>query len=140
MNLACICLFYIRNNPLASIIEGISHVRNLKILCVGIIDSMHMSSINLFNFIWTPILQTTAGTKQIHPGMIFILMLISFLIQNKILEMTNGIALKSNIKIFNYYFLCCLIVIFFMLNFILIYLIDIWTTRLICLILIAVLI
>jgi MFS family permease len=119
-------------HPFISMWEGIKLLVHPQILSVGILDSMHMSGINIFNFIWTPILQITAGTINIHPGMIFITMLISFLVQNKILQMINSIYPIS------YYYLCSIFNLSFLFSFMGIYIFNTWNARLICLMIIGV--
>jgi hypothetical protein len=73
------------------------------------------------------VLQITADSKKINPGMIFMMMLLSFLIQNKLLELLNKFW-----KV-NYFLLSCCYIFIFAFEFFFIFLIDDFATRLILL-------
>jgi len=108
-----------------SLLQGIKLLRKKAILSLGITDSLYQCSIQILVFIWTPVLQITAGSKNINPGMIYILMLISFLIQNKCLEFFN-MRFKLNYFIFsNVYILIYIVEYFF------VYYIDSFPIRLV---------
>jgi hypothetical protein len=89
-----------------------------------------MLGVNLFNFIWTPVLQMTAGTLDINPGMVFTILILSFLIHNKFLALLN----KLNIS---YFKILVLFTCFFTFYFISIYFFPSWNVRLNCLVLIG---
>lgn len=60
-------------------------LRKPQVLAVGLTDALYFSAIQIFMFIWTPILQENSGVKMINTGMIFMLMMLSALCQNKLL-------------------------------------------------------
>jgi hypothetical protein len=89
-----------------------------------------MLGINLFNFIWTPILQITAGIIDIKPGMIFTILILSYLIHNKFLTILNKMSV-------DYYKILVLFCSVYTLSFVLIYLITSWSLRVNCLVIIG---
>jgi hypothetical protein len=107
--------------------QGIQLLKKPAILSLAITDSIYQCSIQIFIFIWTPVLQYTAQTKFINPGMIFMMCLISFLIQNKFLELINKLW-----KV-NYFILSCCYLLFFTCEYFVIYIADDYATRLIIL-------
>lgn len=117
-----------------SLYEGAALLKDKKILSIGIIDSVFSCAIQAFVFIWTPVLQMTAENPMINPGMIFILMLIAYLVHNKCLEFMN-----TTFKI-DFFVLGLVFLVFYMINFLLVYYVNDFTTRLMCLIIINVII
>lgn len=78
-----------KRNICSSLAQGFRLLGNAKILLLGIIDSSYNCCIQVFIFIWTPLLQRTSGQLDINPGIIFIGMLIITLSHNKLLECLN---------------------------------------------------
>jgi hypothetical protein len=107
--------------------QGIQLLKKPPILSLAITDSIYQCSIQIFIFIWTPVLQFTAHTKFINPGMIFIMCLVSFLIQNKFLELLNKLW-----KV-NYFVLSCCYILFYTIEYFVIFLADDYGTRLVLL-------
>lgn len=81
----------------------------------------------MFIFVWTPILQLTAKSDEINVGMIYVLVIISFLIQNKVLEFLY--------KTFNanFFIMCTTYLVFYISTFILIYTLQDFKDRMIAL-------
>jgi hypothetical protein len=98
-----------------------------SIVTLGITDSLYQSSIQIFVFVWTPVLQISAKGETINPGMCYLLMLTSFLIQNKVLEISNKIWHV------NYFIFSSIFLIIFTLEFFGVYLIDSFNFRLVLL-------
>jgi hypothetical protein len=116
--------FKIRSHIFHSIGEGITLLKRPEIFTLGIIDSMYNCAIQVLIFLWTPVLQITAENKNINPGMCFIIMIISYLTQNKILELLN-----LTIKI-DYFILTTIYYFIFSVQFFLIYYVDSFVLRL----------
>jgi hypothetical protein len=112
--------------------EGLAHLKKPEVFSLGILDSFYSCSIQIFIFVWTPVLQDTASNKNINPGMIYLVMLINVLIQNKLLEL-----LHRSIKI-NFFILASFYLFFYIGNWFFVYLAKDFPTRLICLSLINV--
>jgi hypothetical protein len=55
------------------------------LLGVGIIESLFKVSLNLFLFIWTPLLEESAG-EHIHPGAIFVCFMVARLIGSELFQ------------------------------------------------------
>jgi hypothetical protein len=60
------------------------------LLCVGAIESCFKISLNLFLFIWTPLLEETVGSV-IHPGAIFACFMLARLIGSELFEILKQI-------------------------------------------------
>lgn len=69
--------------------EGMTQLKEPQIFSLGIVDSFYYCSIQVLIFVWTPALQITAENANINPGMIFLIMILFFLTQNKMLEFLN---------------------------------------------------
>jgi hypothetical protein len=106
---------------------GLSLLKYPHILALGLIDSFYYCSLQIKMFAWTPVLQETAHTKLINIGMIYIIMTISILIHNKLLEFLN-LATKVNFT-----WLGLVYLIFYLANWFVIYYCDNFSWRLICL-------
>lgn len=65
------------------------------LLSVGIIESFFKISLNLFLFIWTPLLEETAG-GLVHPGAIFACFMFSRLIGSEIFEVIIKLYTKAS--------------------------------------------
>ena len=52
---------------------------------IGVIEALFKVSLNLFLFIWTPLLEETAG-GLIHPGAIFVCFMLARLIGSELFE------------------------------------------------------
>jgi hypothetical protein len=116
-----------RSEIFNSMAEGVQLIKKPAILSLAITDSIYQCSIQIFIFTWTPVLQITAESKQINPGMIFLMGLITFLIQNKILELLNKLWKINYFILMTCYGFC------YMLQFFFIYLINDYAVRLILL-------
>jgi hypothetical protein len=115
------------DNIYKSLGDATKLLKKPSIILLGITDSLYQSSIQIFVFVWTPVLQMSAGGQIINPGMCYLLMLISFLIQNKILEFSNK-TWQVNYFIFSSIFL-----IIFTLEFFGVFFIDSFNIRLVLL-------
>jgi hypothetical protein len=58
------------------------------LLGIGIIESLFKVSLNLFLFIWTPLLEESAG-GHIHPGAIFVCFMVARLIGSELFQVKN---------------------------------------------------
>lgn len=105
--------------------NGIRLLKEPQIFVLGIVDSLYMSAIQILVFIWTPTLQTTAGSKNINPAMIFVIMIMCILTHNKILEL-----LHKSLRVNYFHLLTCYLFVF-MSNYGLIYFVDSYQMRLI---------
>lgn len=119
-----------RKNMIQTMNEGFKQLKKPEILCLGLTDSIYACAIQIFIFIWTPILQLTAQSKNINPGMIYICFIFSNLSQNKLLDVINHMFKIS------YFYLMASYVAFFTFNFSIIFFVEDFTMRLICLTLI----
>ena len=106
-------------------IDGMAILKENHILFLGIMGSLYQCAVKVMVFIWTPLLQVTAMTLKINPGMIFILVLFSTLINNRLLEFMN-LSCKVNYFIVANVYLVYLTSVFFVA-----YLFDDFTVRLI---------
>ena len=122
-----------RDSMFTSLREGFALLKNSEIFSLGLIDSMFNCSIQLFIFVWTPVLQKTAHIKHINVGMIFTLFIISILTQNKLLELFNIIF-----KRLNYRMMCLIYCGLFCSYFSIVYFVPNYTVRLIALCLVNV--
>jgi hypothetical protein len=107
--------------------QGVQLLKKPAILSLGIIDSIYQCSIQIFIFMWTPVLQYTAETKLINPGMIFIMGLVTFLLQNKVLELINRMFKM------NYFIMNSAYILVYTFGFFMIYFADDFATRLVIL-------
>src|SRR5438132_14270651 len=78
-----------RTHIFESFSQGIALLKHRQVWNLGVVDAIYFSSIQIFIFIWTPVLQLTADNKNINPGMIFIIMLLTFMVQNRCLDFLN---------------------------------------------------
>ena len=81
---------YIKNRNNQNLIEKIKlSLKTLKndkaLTCIGIIEGLFKVSLQLFLFIWTPLLEETAG-GYIHPGAIFVCFMLARLIGSELFE------------------------------------------------------
>lgn len=120
------------NQIFESFKEGVILLKKPQIFTLGLLDSFYSCSVNVFIFVWTPILQETAHTKNINPGMIYLVMLLNLLIHNKILEF-----LHRTVKI-NFFILASAYLVFYITIWFVVYSAEDFQTRLICLALINV--
>lgn len=60
----------------------------LDLLYIGIIDSLFKIGLQLFLFIWVPLLEETSGTF-IHPGAIFVCFMFARLIGAELLDVSK---------------------------------------------------
>jgi hypothetical protein len=109
-----------------SIKEGICLLKHPHILALGLIDSIYYCSLQIKMFAWTPILEETVHTNHINIGMIYLVMTISSLIHNKILEFLNK-SVRINFTRLAFYYLIFYLSIWFM-----IYYHDSYQWRLVC--------
>jgi hypothetical protein len=134
-SLTFLLIWWDENKPNAShgdnIFKSLGEAANLlkkpSIISLGITDSLYQSSIQIFVFIWTPALQISAQGQIINPGMCYILMLTSFLIQNKCLELSNKLWHV------NYFILSSIFLTIFTIEFFGVYIIDSFSFRLVLL-------
>jgi hypothetical protein len=114
-------------NILESFREAFKLLKRPQIFFLGVVDSFYNSSIQVIVFIWTPVLQVTANSKNINPAMIYLLMVISLLIHNKSLELMHRAARVD------FFLLASVYTLIFMTNWLFIYFIDDFQVRLMCL-------
>lgn len=107
-------------------------LKHPEVLSLGAMDAVFQCSIQLYIFYWTPILQYTANSKNINPGMIMMISMGSLLSQNKLLELFNRTIHP------NYFLLAVIYLCFHMFNFALVYYADSFAVKLIILSLINV--
>jgi hypothetical protein len=112
--------------------EGLQLLKQPQIFFLGLVDSIYNCAIQIIVFIWTPVLQDTAMTKNINPAMIYMIMILTILVHNKTLELLN-----RSLHI-NFFILAATYLLFFLFNWVLIYYSDSFETRLLCLALINV--
>jgi hypothetical protein len=108
---------------LKSFYESGHQFKRLEVIFLGIVDALYQASEQILIFIWTPVLQYTAGTKHINTGAIFIIMICSLVIQNRMLEILN-----RTMKI-NHFKLAIAWTFLIAINFMLIYFVDSFELR-----------
>jgi hypothetical protein len=78
-------------------LQGSAKVLGQKpdLLAIGIIDSCFKIGLNLFLFIWVPLLEETCGTF-VHPGAIFVCFMFARLIGAELLIVKYSKLLKNS--------------------------------------------
>lgn len=65
--------------------ESFKELKKIDVLCIGLIEGIAITALNIFLFSWTPILkQSTSG--KINEGFIYILMVLTMIIGTKLYE------------------------------------------------------
>jgi len=66
--------------------ESFKELKKIDVLCIGLIEGIAITALNIFLFSWTPILkQSTSG--KINEGFIYILMVLTMIIGTKLYEL-----------------------------------------------------
>ena len=70
-----------------SFFDALQELKKRDVLSVGIIESLWMACLNLFIFVWTPILQETTETGEMNVGFIFFTFVIMLIVGTLLFEL-----------------------------------------------------
>ena len=96
--------------------DAAEELKQRDVLCIGIIESIYAAALNLYIFIWTPVLQMSTKDGELNVGFVFVVFVIMTLVGTAMFEL-----LVINIKT-KYFFsmvlsltleACCFFVIYF---------------------------